>query len=116
MVDRIHEPFPEKTIQLGIDIGFKRQHVSCGKLLSRLKHPIDASCPPGSFPFRAERISISIRRDPAIRGGNNSRRRIVYARQLLKRNVAHPFMSIVASILWKAAIAGGSDGGLFCSL
>src|SRR5579863_4374653 len=116
MIHRINKPLPKKAIQIRIDIGLERQHVSRGKLLPRFQHPINPSRAPGSLPFRAEGVSITVRRDPAVCRGDDSGRRIEYAGQLLKRNVAYPFMSIVAAVLRQTAITRGANGDLSGSL
>ena len=73
---------------------------------------INALGPPGSLPFRADRIGITVGRDPAVGGSQNPGRRIENAGQLVERNVTDPFVSIVAAGFRQAAIARGPDWNL----
>src|SRR5580698_156197 len=110
MINCVHELVGAKAIVSGGDVHLQSEHVSGGKLLSRLQHAIDAVGAPGGISFGADRILVVVGSDAAVGGRQNSTGWIVDARHLVERNPSLPFMSVVAAADRQAAIAGGADG------
>ena len=109
MVDGIDKTFGCEQIILGVNVVLQRKHVRDRKLSPRFQHVINALRAPRCLPFRADGIGIAVWRDAPIRSRDHSRRRIVDTRQLVKGNVARPFVSIVGPAHRQTAITGGAN-------
>ena len=109
MVEGIHETLRAKAIKRRVNVGLQRQHVGGGKFPARLEHAVNSVGAPRRIPFRADAVGILVGRDARICRGDDARRRIEDAGQLLERNVARPLMLVIGSAHRKASVTRGAQ-------
>ncbi len=73
MIDCIDETFRRKQVGFGVNVILQGQHVGGRKPATRFQYVVDTRGAPRSFPFHADGVRIAVGRDPAIRGGDDSR-------------------------------------------
>src|SRR5207302_9924139 len=109
MIECVDEALGAKPIEPRVDICLQGKHVGRRKLLARFQHPINSFSSPGRPPLRAQAVWMFLGSDPTIGSRQDSPLRIETAGQLVERNVALPFMRIIASTLRETAVARCSN-------
>src|SRR5258708_39848737 len=112
VIDGVGEAVRRDLFGFGWGICLQREHIGGGKLPAGFEYVIDARRAPRRFPFYADRIQIAVGSDSAVRGGDDSRRRVVDVRKFLERNVGTPLVGVIRAAYRKAAVSGGADGSL----
>src|SRR5207253_10131632 len=98
MINRVNETICAEAVPLGVNVVLQSEHVRWGEFLARLQHTVNAIRPPRRLPLRADGIWIPVGSDAAVCCVHNTRSGIENAGQLVERNVANPFVEIVAAV------------------
>src|SRR5947199_6589600 len=94
MIDGVDDTLGCKEFGFGLNVSLQREHVGGGKLAARFEDVIDPLGAPRRFPLHADGIRITVGSDSSVRGGDDSRRRVVDVRKLVEWYVRCPLVGV----------------------